>query len=150
MRYYLKYRKRCDFFAGLSGMITVLSWPDHISLGILQQAQPSALLTITTVSMTLLGFSLTSSTFLVSNLRNEQFSLLKNSQHSHELSSILISNFWRLLLLAAASLGSYVIWPTCAQPAVAVITFLVIQALAGLATSIWLVSAILRVEFRSP
>lgn len=148
MKFYLCHRRVCDFSLAAIISITLYFLVSARVVPNPQSQAPQELLTITTISMTLLGFTLTSSTFLVSNLRSEQYKLLRNSSHSKSLASILTSNFWRLFTISLFSLVSYMLWPVLSFVTVCALVFFAIQAMLALMTLIWTVSAILRIEFK--
>ena len=65
---------------------------------------------VSTISATLLGFSMASGSFLMTQMKSEEFSLIRKSKGFSQLLDILSSCLWRLFFLVIASLISLSIY----------------------------------------
>lgn len=99
------------------------------------------LLAVAASSLTLMGFVLAASTFLVSHLAHEQFTLIRQSGGYRQLLQIIRSTMWRLLLLSGVAGLSALAAPDYRNAAITSVAFCVSMATLGTLTLTWAILA---------
>lgn len=90
-------------------------------------------------SASLLGFILAASTFLISYIQTERFSLIRRKQSYEQLSNILSSTLWRLFYLMIFGVLFFFFDDTYFRFSLAIATFFIIFSMLSLATSLYVV-----------
>jgi hypothetical protein len=145
MQAYLNIRNWFDWILSISLSLIlyfdVFGWNIH---NFIYRGDGRVFVSVSTISATLLGFSMASGSFLMTQMKSEELSLIKNSKGFSQLLEVLSSCFWRLFYLVIASLISLSIYGS--EPKIALIVFVItaLPAILSLGTLLWSLNAILR------
>lgn len=141
MTLYFRYRFFIDF--AVSAIITVVLWnaPKSVSLfrfPTFQEYYNIAIAMLGT-SASLLGFVLTASTFLISHLQNERFHVLRGERSYRQLTALVASNLWRLLILTGFSAATLLLVPSMFRVGLMLAVFATCWTATALIALIWVI-----------
>lgn len=145
MQFYLNIRRWFDWVLSIS--LSFILYFDMLGWNLenfVYRGDGRVFVSVSTISATLLGFSMASGSFLMTQMKSEEFSLIRNSKGFSQLLEVLSSCLWRLFFLAFSSLISLSIYGS--EPKIALIIFVIsaLPAILSLGTLLWSLNAILR------
>jgi hypothetical protein len=150
MNFYFKFRVTLDWLIATAIALSVYSihWrssPFPIPPEALRQQLGIAMLGAAT---SLLGFVLAGSTFLMSHLQSESFTLIRRSRSFHQLPYLVASNIWRLFALSIASALALLVNNSFALEALTVLALCTTLSCFALAALLWVIVRIYAIPLR--
>jgi hypothetical protein len=105
-------------------------------------------LSIFSTAASLLGFVLAAATFLATQVRSAEFSILRNSRSYKDLQSLISSSLWKLFFLTAFSLLMSLVGYSKSIPLIAFFIFLAAITFMSLAALIYISNRVLFADAR--
>lgn len=149
MRFYFNHRRSTDFVLGVLVALSVYFQPIRAPALFLWPtggAFQSFMLAVSGSSVTLVGFVLAASTFLITHTGQPRFAVLRESAGYGQLLEIVRSTMWRLIALTIFGGVGALTGVIYQQAALSTLSFFVIWALCGIVTLIWSTLSILGIR----
>lgn len=148
MTVYFRYHLAFDVIVSMAASLIFYFLAPQIDLGFAwpSLAERTAFLSaLMGASISLLGFVIAASSFLVSHLQHERFALVRSSKSWSQFISLTKSSLWRLLILAVYSGACIFVIPDYYSLWAVGLIFLSSLTVAALSALIWAVTAIFAV-----